>query len=449
MAFTLSVLDPIVGLLTEFGPWLVAIILLIVVWMYGLAWLTRYFEYLKMHESKYLDNRALDIIRSVVQWIWVGILGVLVLLIVYMQSGEEGFLLVLNSLFLPILFVVVVLLITVILANMLRRFAEYLRMSVERRQEGLVGLEALGFVELFLKYLIYVLGGLIAGLGGLLLIGGGAGVEGVRDWVNEIILYPIQGANLPHIGAMVVVVIAVTLIVSRLTSSLFEDMRRRSKKFPPRVIELLRSLSRYIIWGAATVVLVFLILSVLLDPLEVILAAVVFVLLVLAGIYVGIDTIRNALSGIGLMMSDPFDEGDRVKILDDLVCDIKNIGLALTQVETLRGEIISVPNSELIGTRTVNFSRSETYAMAVETRVGFDIPHGKVEELLMKAADKTDGIVDEPKPRVFAKNVDDGVILYQLLAYTDKPETMKSINSKLIYYVQDVFLEAGIKSLVN
>ena len=448
MVFALSVLDPVVMFFTEYGPWLVVIILLIVVWMYALAYMTRYFEYLKMHESRYLDNRTLDIIRSVVQWIWVGILGILVLVVVSIQSGEEGFLLILNSLFLPVLFVVVVLLITVILANMLRRFADYLRMSVERKQEGLVGPEALGFVELFLKYLIYVLGGLIAILGGLWLIGE-AGVEGVRDWVNEIILYPIQAANLPHLGAIVVVVIAVTLIVLRLTSSLFEDMRRRSKKFSPRVIELLRRLSRYIIWGVATVVLVFLILSVLLDPFEVILAAVVFLLLVLAGIYVGIDTIRNALSGIGLMMSDPFDEGDRVKILDDLVCDIKNIGLALTQVETLRGEIISVPNSELIGKRTVNFSRSETYAMAVEANIAFDIPHAKVESLLMKAADKTDGIVDEPRPEVFAKSVDNGLILYQLLAYTDEPETMKEINSKLIYYVQDVFLEAGIKSLVT
>ncbi|MCK4455563.1 MAG: mechanosensitive ion channel family protein [Thermoplasmata archaeon] len=448
MVFTLSVLEPVVMFFTEYGPWLVLIILLIVVWMYALAYMTRYFEYLKMHESRYLDNRTLDIIRSVVQWIWVGILGILVLVVVSIQSGEEGFLLILNSLFLPVLFVVVVLLITVILANMLRRFADYLRMSVERKQEGLVGPEALGFVELFLKYLIYVLGGLIAVLGGLWLIGE-AGVEGVRDWVNEIILYPIQAANLPHLGAIVVVVIAVTLIVLRLTSSLFEDMRRRSKKFSPRVIELLRRLSRYIIWGVATVVLVFLILSVLLDPFEVILAAVVFLLLVLAGIYVGIDTIRNALSGIGLMMSDPFDEGDRVKILDDLVCDIKSIDLALTQVETLRGEIISVPNSELIGKRTVNFSRSETYAMAVEANIAFDIPHAKVESLLMKAADKTDGIVDEPRPEVFAKSVDNGLILYQLLAYTDEPETMKEINSKLIYYVQDVFLEAGIKSLVT
>lgn len=448
MVFALSVLDPVVMFFTEYGPWLVVIILLIVVWMYALAYMTRYFEYLKMHESRYLDNRTLDIIRSVVQWIWVGILGILVLVVVSIQSGEEGFLLILNSLFLPVLFVVVVLLITVILANMLRRFADYLRMSVERKQEGLVGPEALGFVELFLKYLIYVLGGLIAILGGLWLIGE-AGVEGVRDWVNEIILYPIQAANLPHLGAIVIVVIAVTLIVLRLTSSLFEDMRRRSKKFSPRVIELLRRLSRYIIWGVATVVLVFLILSVLLDPFEVILAAVVFLLLVLAGIYVGIDTIRNALSGIGLMMSDPFDEGDRVKILDDLVCDIKSIDLALTQVETLRGEIISVPNSELIGKRTVNFSRSETYAMAVEANIAFDIPHAKVESLLMKAADKTDGIVDEPRPEVFAKSVDNGLILYQLLAYTDEPETMKEINSKLIYYVQDVFLEAGIKSLVT
>jgi small-conductance mechanosensitive channel len=175
----------------------------------------------------------------------------------------------------------------------------------------------------------------------------------------------------------------------------------------------------------------------------------VFLLLVISGVFVGIDTIRNALSGIALMMSDPFDEGDRVKILDNLVCDIKSIGLALTQVETLRGEAISVPNSELIGKRTVNFSRSETYAMAVEAKVAFDIPHSKVESLLLKAADKTDGIVDKPEPEVFAKNLTGGLILYQLLAYTDEPETMKDIKSKLIYYVQDVFLEAKIKSFVT
>ncbi|MFQ6106516.1 MAG: mechanosensitive ion channel family protein [Thermoplasmata archaeon] len=449
MAFALSVWDSIAAFFTEYGPWLVAIIALIVFWMYVLAYMTRYFEYLKMHESKYLDNRALDIVRAVVQWIWVGILAILVLVVASFQSDEiAGFLLVLNSLIPGILFVAVVLLITVVLANILRRFADYLRKSVEKRREGLVGPEALGFVELFLKYLIYVLGGLIAILGGLWLIGE-AGFTDVKEWVNVNILDAIEAANLPYLGALIVVVVAVTLIVLRLTSSLFEDMKRRSKKFSPRVIELLRRLSRYIIWGVSLVVLVFLFLSVILEPSEVILAAVIFLLLVLAGIFVGIDSIRNALSGIVLMMSDPFDEGDRVKILDDLVCDIKSIDLSLTQVETLRGEIISVPNSELIGKRTVNFSRSETYAMAVEVKVGFDIPYTKVESLLMKAADKTDGIVDEPRPKVFAKSIDDGVILYQLLAYTDKPETMKEVNSKLIYYVQDVFLEEGITSLVK
>lgn len=449
MALALSVLDSVGAFFAEFGPQLVLIVLLIVGWMYGLAWLTRYFEYLKMHESKYLDGRTLDIIRSVVQWIWVGILGTLVLVIVFIQSEEAVLRLVLEGVFLPILFVVVILLITVVLANMLRRFAEYLRRSVERREAGLVGPETLGFFELFLKYVIYVLGGLIATLGGLRLVGQAEEFRVVNDWLTEFVVRPLQATNLPHIAVVIVVVVAVTLIVSRLASSVFEDMKRRSRKFSPPVIELLRRLSRYLIWGVASVVLIFLILSVVLNPLEVTLAAVVFLLIFMAGVFVGIDTIRNALSGITLMMSDPFDEGDRVKILDNLVCDIKNIGLAITQVETLRGEVISVPNSELIGKRTVNFTRSETYAMAVEVEVAFDIPHEKVEGLLQKAADKTDGIVDEPRPEVFAKNLDDGSIMYQLLAYTDEPETMKQIQSQLIYYVQDVFLGAGIRSLVR
>ncbi|MFQ6127599.1 MAG: mechanosensitive ion channel family protein [Thermoplasmata archaeon] len=446
MTFALSVLDSMVEFFSEYGPWLVLIIGLIVAWMYALAYMTRYFEYLKMHESKYLDDRALDIIRAVVQWIWVGILAILVLVITSIQSAEiREFLRILNSLIPAVLFAVVVLLITVVLANMLRRFADYLRKSVEKRREGLVGPEALGFVELFLKYLIYVLGGLIALLGGLALIP----EESVQEWVRTNILDSIQAANLPSLGAMIAIMVAIAFAISRLTSSLFEDMKKRSKKFSPRVIELLRRLFRYIIWGVAIMILVFLLLSVILGPVEVVLAAVIFLLIVLASIFVGIDSIRNALSGIVLMMSDPFDEGDRVKILDDLVCDIKTIDLSLTHVETLRGEMISVPNSELLGKRTVNFSRSETYAMAVEVEVGFDIPHSKVEILLMKAADKTDGIVDVPVPEVFAKTIDEGVITYQLLAYTDKPETMKEINSKLIYNVQDVFLEEGVKSLVT
>lgn len=446
IVFVLSVFDSIMEFFTEYGPWLVLVIALIVAWMYALAYMTRYFEYLKMQESRYLDSRALDIVRAVVQWIWVGILAILVLVIAAVQSKEaEQFLGTLNSLIPAILFAVVVLLITVVLANILRRFADYLRKSVEMRREGLVGPEALGFVELVLKYLIYVLGGLIALLGGLALIP----EDPVQDWVRVNILDPIQAANLPALAAIVIVVAITAFAVSRLTSSLFEDMKRRSRKFSPRVIELFRRLSRYIIWGVAAIILVFLLLSVLLGPVEIILAALIFLLLVLASIFVGIDSIRNALSGIVLMMSDPFDEGDRVKILDDLVCDIKSIDLSLTHVETLRGEVISVPNSELLGKRTVNFSRSETYAMAVEVEVGFEIPHSKVRNLLKEAADRTDGIVDEPVPQVFAKTVDDGLILYQLLAYTDKPETMKEINSKLIYNVQDVFLEGGIKSLVT
>lgn len=446
IVFVLSVFDSIVEFFTEYGPWLVLVIALVVAWMYALAYMTRYFEYLKMQESRYLDNKALDIVRAVVQWIWVGILAILVLVIASLQSDEaEQFLGILNSLIPAILFAVVVLLITVVLANMLRRFADYLRKSVEMRREGLVGPEALGFVELVLKYLIYVLGGFIALLGGLALID----VDPVQDWVRVNILDPIQAANLPALAAIVVVVAVTSFAISRLTSSLFEDMKRRSKKFSPRVIELFRRLSRYIIWGVAAIILVFLLLSMLLGPVEIILAAVIFLLLVLASIFVGIESIRNALSGIVLMMSDPFDEGDRVKILDDLVCDIKSIDLSLTHVETLRGEVISVPNSELLGKRTVNFSRSETYAMAVEVEVGFEIPHSKVRRLLKEAADRTDGIVDEPVPQVFAKTIDDGLILYQLLAYTDEPETMKEVNSKLIYNVQDVFLEEGIKSLVT
>jgi small-conductance mechanosensitive channel len=229
--------------------------------------------------------------------------------------------------------------------------------------------------------------------------------------------------------------------------SVLEDIKKRSKKFSPRVIDVFRSLSKYIFLFVTGVIIALILLSTVVSETETYVIGIAFAITA-SGILISLaGPIRNVLSGIVMMMADPFDEGDRVKILDHLVCDVLQMNLTLTTVKSLRGEVINIPNDEIMSKSIINFTRSGTYAMTVQVNVSYQVPHEQVEEILIKAAERTDGIADSPNPAVFGRNVEGNTITHQLLAYIEQPEDMKKVKSELVYNIQDIFHENGITAL--
>ena len=430
----------------EWGPLLVLIVGLLVVLMYGLAYFTRYFQYLKMQESRYLDEDSLDVIHRVLEWVWIGIFVLFILCVAQTKSVEARTVLVVLGQHIPSIFtVVIVLLITVVMVRSVTRYSRYLRGILPEKPEKPAPPRFMGYVEIISKYAIYMIGVLIAIIGGIALL------PGEEQKTVRVIMDPLSSIfNLSIIGpalAFIVVLIIAGFVVARLSDSLLEDIKARTTKFSPRVIDLFKSITRYAIYGIVGIWIVFLLISLAVGPLETAVIAVIFAIIVLAVVIVASSTLRNAFAGLALMISDPFDEGDRVKILNDLVCDITQMNLTLTQVRTLRGEVINVPNEEIIRQRIVNFSRSEAYAMSVDIEVPYDVPHEKVERLMIEAAEMTEGIVDDPPPEVYGKDIVGNAILHQLLAFTKEPVRMKRIRSELIYNIQDLFHKNGIEML--
>jgi small-conductance mechanosensitive channel len=76
--------------------------------------------------------------------------------------------------------------------------------------------------------------------------------------------------------------------------------------------------------------------------------------------------------------------------------------------------------------------------------VDSNVPHQKVEELLYGAAEKTSGIINEPKSEIFGEDLRDKAITYELLTHTNSPRDLKKIKSELIYNIQEAFQEAGL-----
>ena len=69
--------------------WVFALIILFAaIMVYLLAYLSRYFEYLKIQESRYFDVGTLDFIHRVLEWVWIGILIIVIMGIARIRSRE-------------------------------------------------------------------------------------------------------------------------------------------------------------------------------------------------------------------------------------------------------------------------------------------------------------------------------------------------------------------------
>lgn len=419
-------------------PLIVLIVVLAGFMMWILAWMSRYFEYLKTVESAWLDRPTLDFVHRTLEGVWILIMALVVLGLAATRSASLHDLLAAFVLRVPAIFVFIfVMFAGAIIVRVLHRFAAFLRGELKAKPKRVAPESALAFAEIVLKYVIYLASLFIAILGALRTLPA-SDQTAIQQNIGAL---PVLE---PTILLEVVLGVVLILLADRFVDSIFEDLKRRSRKWSDRVIDEFKSMTRYGVWVIGALVLFFIVLDLMLSEAGLVVFAVGFMALLVVAAVLGFDTARNLLSGLAVLRANLFDVGDRVKIGEDLVGDVASMGLTLTQVRTLRGELVQIPNGRLLRETVLNFSRSKPYAVFVEVSVGFGVGHARVRDLLLQAATETEGIVKDHGPEVYGKDLDGGRVVYQLYAYTDQPERMKEIKSSLIYRIQDLFGNAGI-----
>lgn len=159
------------------------------------------------------------------------------------------------------------------------------------------------------------------------------------------------------------------------------------------------------------------------------------------------SAVANAVAGIVITYMRPFKVGDRVKI-GEVTGDVIEKSILVTRVRTTKNEDISIPNASILTGHTINYSTSsDTLGLILYTTVtiGYDVPWQKVQELLINAALGTEGIDKTKKPFVLQTSLDDFYVSYQINAYTNLPNQMAQLYSRLHQQIQDKFNEAGVE----
>jgi small-conductance mechanosensitive channel len=161
------------------------------------------------------------------------------------------------------------------------------------------------------------------------------------------------------------------------------------------------------------------------------------------------SVVGQAAAGLILTYSRTLKAGEYVRVGDN-EGTVTVVGMFNTTIRTGLGEVLTLPNSMITGTVTRNYSRAvqgQGYIVDTVVTIGYDTPWRQVEAMLVAAAERTEGILEKPRPQVFQTGLSDFYPEYRLVAQAvpSAPRPRAELLSLLHANIQDVFNEHGVQ----
>ena len=158
------------------------------------------------------------------------------------------------------------------------------------------------------------------------------------------------------------------------------------------------------------------------------------------------DTISNIISGIVLMIDQPFKIGDRIEIpVLDKWGDVVTIGIRSTSVVTRDNVLVVVPNSSVVDSNVTNYSRPDpSYRLQTDIGIGAEMDIHKVLQILNDAVREVYGVMkDKPVDVLFIAFGDSSNtfrVRWWVKSYTQK----RSVSHRVNTAIQEAATKEGI-----
>jgi small-conductance mechanosensitive channel len=161
----------------------------------------------------------------------------------------------------------------------------------------------------------------------------------------------------------------------------------------------------------------------------------------------GTSAISNMVAGLVIIYMRPFKKGDWIKI-GEVMGEVTEKNIVVTRLRTIKNEIITLPNSTVLNSHTINYSINGAdlhLILHTTVTIAYDVPWRTIHNLLIDSALRTGRISKEKEPFVLQTSLDDFYVSYEVNAYTEHPKEMPVIYSELHQNIQDSFNAAGVE----
>lgn len=202
-----------------------------------------------------------------------------------------------------------------------------------------------------------------------------------------------------------IIVFLICLIAIKLITKIIEKILNRCGKLDGTLKGFLKTALNIALWALAIVIVA--------GALGIPTASLVAVISI-AGLALSLSVqniLANLFSGITLLVTKPFGQGDLVDIGANNGT-VKSVGLFYTVLDTLDNRCISIPNSDVTGAAVVNYSREPLRRVDLTFSASYTSSTEDVRAAILEAAQADEKILADPAPFIVIGQYKDSAVEY-------------------------------------
>ena len=144
--------------------------------------------------------------------------------------------------------------------------------------------------------------------------------------------------------------------------------------------------------------------------------------------FAGQNFFAGIIAGISIQLNRPFKVGDWLQV-GERFAEVMEINWRSTRLRTNDAIYLDIPNNEMVSHAIVNLHYpTEVHAMRIRVGVEYKNPPNRVKDALFRAASTADGVLAEPKVKIFLVDFAESAVIYEIKYYMGNHSRINEIN---------------------
>ncbi len=156
------------------------------------------------------------------------------------------------------------------------------------------------------------------------------------------------------------------------------------------------------------------------------------------------DTIANLISGVALVIDQPFKEGDWIS-LNGTHATVTEIRLRTSVLTTFDNETMVMPNKQLAQERVINYTLTPKIRVRVSLGIAYKENIATARQVMLKTLEGDKRIMPEPAPVVLVTGLGDSSINLEMRFWTEDPLQKFPLNWEYTEKCKNALDAAGIE----
>ncbi len=401
---------------------------IIVIILYVVSYIRRFFEFLKIKESRFLSADAINYLELIVLYtLFMLVTVVLIFLYSHVSSIFRNYTVEIIYPYLTMFFsILLVMLFSLFILGINSRVFQYLRGYISIKPKKVISEKVGYYTEIIIKYAIY----LISLISILLILFSSFNLLGDVQYKTYMFFYS-------NIGGWIWIIILISLgfVGYLLTVAFIRDIKLRSKAQKEKLGKYLTSFTKYIISTLVFLGVLMILLSMLgFTYADLFIFTIFVIIFIVSSLFIIFTPLRNMFSGIVILSTEPFLEDDYIVIDDSIEGMVVNITLLYTEIRQPDGKTVLVPNSHILESRIRIISSSGlSIPVHMKIRLPSKYDFTLIENVFNEIVSEMDELFQSgSRPTITLEEISGEYDIYRINFQIEDPSNLDGIKAKLM-----------------